>query len=255
MPRRTPEVERWIEMSDKKVALVTGGGTGIGTAICRTLAASGFRVGIHYRSSEAGAKELAESLPDSFTIRADISNSEDIDAMVAELKDVAGQVDVLVNNAGYNVNAPVIRMTLDDFDAVMGVERGTWYLTKMILRRFMMRKKTGRIVNISSVVGHTGNMGQMPYTMAKAGIEAMTKSLAKEVMDRGILVNSVAPGFIATEMTKVLPEEVQAGILAQIPLGRMGTPEEVADVVDYLATRGDYITGTVIHVNGGMYGG
>ncbi len=243
------------EANHKKFALVTGGGTGIGSAICRTLAASGFRVAVHYRSSEAGAKALAESLPDALTIRADISNPAEIDNMIAELKEHTEHVDVLVNNAGYNVNAPVIRMTLEDFDAVMGVERGTWYLTKLILRRFMMRKNSGRIINISSVVGHTGNLGQMPYTMAKAGIEAMTKSLAKEVMDRGILVNSIAPGFIETEMTKVLAPEVQSGILAQIPLGRMGKPEEVADVVDFLATRASYITGTVIHVNGGMYGG
>lgn len=243
------------EADHKKFALVTGGGTGIGSAICRALAASGFRVAVHYRSSEAGAKALAESLPDALTIRADISNPAEIDNMIAELKEHTEHVDVLVNNAGYNVNAPVIRMTLEDFDAVMGVERGTWYLTKLILRRFMMRKNAGRIINISSVVGHTGNLGQMPYTMAKAGIEAMTKSLAKEVMDRGILVNSIAPGFIETEMTKVLAPEVQSGILAQIPLGRMGKPEEVADVVDFLATRASYITGTVIHVNGGMYGG
>jgi len=162
---------------------------------------------------------------------------------------------VLVNNAGFNVNAPVMTMKLEDYDSVVAVERGAWYLTKLILRRFMFRKRSGRIINISSVVGHTGNAGQMPYTMAKAGLDAMTKSLAQEVQDRGILVNSVAPGFIDTEMTAVLPEEAKTSILGRIPLGRMGKPEEVAEVVAFLATGATYVTGSVIHVNGGMYGG
>jgi 3-oxoacyl-[acyl-carrier protein] reductase len=125
----------------------------------------------------------------------------------------------------------------------------------MILRRFMLRKGVGRIVNISSVVGHTGNPGQVPYTMVKAGLDAFTKSLAQELAGRDILVNSVAPGFIDTEMTEELSDEVKQSILARIPQGRMGTAEEVADVVAYLATRATYINGTVVHVNGGMYGG
>jgi len=162
---------------------------------------------------------------------------------------------VLVNNAGYNVNAPVLTMKLDDYDAVASLARGTWYLTKLIIRRFMYRKGTGRIVNISSVVGHTGNPGQIPYTMAKAGPDAFTKSLAQEMTGKDILVNSVAPGFIDTEMTEELPEEVKATILSRIPQGRMGTADEVADVVAFLATRGSYVNGSVIHVNGGMYGG
>jgi len=241
-------------MTEKHIALVTGGGTGIGSAICRALAAEGFRVAIHYRSSEAGARALAEEIGDSFTLKGDLADSASVDAMVEQLKGEGG-VDVLVNNAGFNVNAPVMTMKLEDYDSVVAVERGTWYLTKLILRRFMFRKRSGRIVNISSVVGHTGNAGQMPYTMAKAGLDAMTKSLAQEVQDRGILVNSVAPGFIDTEMTAVLPEEAKASILGRIPLGRMGKPEEVAEVVAFLATRATYVTGSVIHVNGGMYGG
>ena len=162
---------------------------------------------------------------------------------------------MLVNNAGFNVNAPMLTMTVDQYDSVASVARGTWYLSKMILRRFMMRKGTGRIVNISSVVGHTGNPGQVPYTMVKAGLDAFTKSLAQELAGRDILVNSVAPGFIDTEMTEELPGEVKESILARIPQGRMGTADEVADVVAYLSTRGTYINGTVVHVNGGMYGG
>jgi 3-oxoacyl-[acyl-carrier protein] reductase len=237
------------------VALVTGGGTGIGAACCRALAAEGFRVGVHYRSSEEKAMKLVAELPGGFAVKADLSKPEDIDALVRHLKNEAGRVDVLVNNAGYNVNAPVLTMKLADYDAIANLGRGTWYLTKMILRRFMFRKGTGRIINISSVVGHTGNPGQIPYTMAKAGLDAFTKSLAQEMAGKDILVNSVAPGFIDTDMTEELPEEVRAAILARIPQGRMGSPDEIADVVVFLATRGSYVNGTVIHVNGGMYGG
>ncbi len=242
-------------MSDAPVALVTGGGTGIGAACCRRLAAEGFRVGVHYRSSEEKAKKLIAELPDGFGVRADLADSESIDAMVKELKEVAGRIDTLVNNAGFNVNAPMLTMTLDQYDSVASVARGTWYLSKMILRRFMVRKGTGRIVNISSVVGHTGNPGQVPYTMVKAGLDAFTKSLAQELAGREILVNSVAPGFIDTDMTEELPEDVKEQILSRIPQGRMGSADEVADVVAYLATRASYINGTVVHVNGGMYGG
>ncbi|MAG32446.1 MAG: beta-ketoacyl-ACP reductase [Deltaproteobacteria bacterium] len=243
------------ETSEKPVGLVTGGGTGIGAACCRRLAAEGFRVGIHYRSSEEKAQKLAAELPDAFTIKADLMDSETLDAMVKELKPVAGRVDVLVNNAGYNVNAPMLAMNLDQYDSVAAIARGTWYLTKLVLRRFMMRRGTGRIINLSSVVGHTGNAGQIPYTMVKAGLDAFTKSLALELTGRDILVNAIAPGFVDTEMTEVLPEEIQEAILAKIPLGRIGEADEIADVVAFLATRGSYIQGSVLHVNGGMYGG
>ncbi|HEB90748.1 MAG TPA: 3-oxoacyl-ACP reductase FabG [Deltaproteobacteria bacterium] len=244
-------------MSDRPVALVTGGGTGIGAACCRRLATDGFRVGIHYRSSEEKARKLASELgaESAFTVRADLMEAETLDALVKELKEVAGRVDVLVNNAGYNVNAPMLAMKLDEYDAVASMARGTWYLTKLVLRRFMLRKGTGRIINISSVVGHTGNPGQIPYTMVKAGLDAFTKSLAQELAGRDILVNAIAPGFIETEMTQELPEEVKAGILAKIPMGRTGEADEIADVVSFLATRGSYINGSVLHVNGGMYGG
>jgi 3-oxoacyl-[acyl-carrier protein] reductase len=241
--------------AERPVALVTGGGTGIGAACCRALAAEGFRVGVHYRSSEESARKLAAELDGAFTVRADLAVSEEIDALIAKLKDETDRVDVLVNNAGMNVNAPMLAMGLEDYDRVAGMGRGAWYLTKLVLRRFMLRKKSGRIINISSVVGHTGNPGQIPYTMVKAGFDAFTKSLCQELAGRDILVNSVAPGFIDTEMTAELPEEIKAAILARIPQQRMGRPEEVADVVAFLATRGSYVNGTVIHVNGGMFGG
>lgn len=239
----------------RPVALVTGGGTGIGAACCRRLAAEGFRVAIHYRSSEESARKLQAELPDSVLLQADLASAESIDALIAQLKQGLGRVDVLVNNAGYNVNAPVLTMKLEDYDAVHAVERGTWYLTKLVLRRFMFRRGVGRIINISSVVGHIGNPGQIPYTMAKAGLDAFTKSLAQELAGKQILVNSVAPGFVDTEMTDVLPPELKAAIVARVPLGRMGRPDEVADVVAFLATRGSYVNGCVLHVNGGMFGG
>jgi len=241
-------------MSDRKVAVVTGGATGIGRAVCRALGAKGFRVGVVYNSSEAKAREVAEGLDGAFVARADLSDPAQVEALVRELQETAGRVDVLVNNAGYNRDAPIFSMKLDDYDAVTGVARGTWYLTKLVLRRFMLRTG-GRLINVTSVVGHTGNAGQIPYTMAKAGLDAMTLSLAQELRGRDILVNSVAPGFIDTDMTAVLPEEVKGRILERIPLGRMGRPEEVAEVVAFLATEASYVTGSVIHVNGGMYGG
>jgi len=242
-------------VSDAPVALVTGGGTGIGAACCRALAAESFRVAVHYRSSEEQAQKLVAELADAFAVRADLADPEQIEGLVAELKDRAGRVDVLVNNAGFNVNAPMLAMKLEDYDAVTAMARGAWYLTKLVLRRFMLRKKSGRIINVSSVVGHTGNPGQIPYTMTKAGLDAFTKSLCQELAGRDILVNSVAPGFIDTDMTAELPEELRAAILTRVPQQRMGRPEEVADVVAFLATRASYVNGCVIHVNGGMFGG
>ncbi len=237
-----------------RVAVVTGGATGIGRAVCQALAAKGMRVGVVYNSSEAAARAVAEGLPGAFVARADLADPVQVEALVKQLQELAGRVDVLVNNAGYNRDAPIFSMKIDDYDAVAGLARGTWYLTKLVLRRFMLRSG-GRIVNVSSVVGHTGNAGQIPYTMVKAGLDAMTRSLAQEMQGRDILVNSVAPGFIDTEMTAGLPDEVRSRILERVPLGRMGRPEEVAEVVAFLATAGTYVTGSVIHVNGGMYGG
>lgn len=242
-------------MSDLPVALVTGAATGIGAACARRLAAEGFRLGVHYRSSANKAKDLLAELPAAFGLQADLTREEEVDALIAQIKEEAGRVDVLVNNAGYNVNAPMLAMKLEQYDDVAAMARAAWYLTKGVLRRFMLRQNAGRIINISSVVGHTGNPGQIPYTMVKAGLDAFTKSLAQELSGREILVNAVAPGFIETEMTEELPDEIKQSILARIPQDRMGTPDEVADVVAFLATRGHYVNGSVLHVNGGMYGG
>ena len=244
-----------MEKGAKKVAVVTGGATGIGAACVRELAAKGFRVGIHYRSSAAAAFSLLAEIGDGFLLPADLADIAQIDAMVETLKGQTDRCDLLVNNAGVSLDADMQRMRIEQFDAQRAVVRGAWYLTKRVLRQYMLRANSGRIINISSVVGHTGNGGQIPYTMEKAAMDALTKSLARELRGRDILVNSVAPGFIATEMTARLPEEVRTEILAGIPLNRMGRPEEVAEVVGFLATAGSYITGTVIHVNGGLYGG
>lgn len=241
-------------MSGKPVAIVTGAGKGIGAACCRALSGS-FRVGVHYRSSEEQAKAVLAEIGDGFLLKGDLSDISQIDALLNTVKETAGRVDVLVNNAGISMNADINSMKIEQYDAQRAVTRGTWYLTKRIIRLFMLRQGTGRIINISSVVGHTGNSGQIPYTMEKAALDAFTKSLSKELMGRNILVNSVAPGFIETEMTEQLPEEVQKKILDNVTLGRIGRPEEVAEVVAFLATGGSYITGSVIHVNGGLYGG
>ena len=242
-------------MSDKPVAVVTGSGTGIGTACARTLAREGFRVGLHYRKSAESAKALQAELEDAFLLQADLADLEQVEALLSAVREQAGRVDVLVNNAGHSVNADIHSMKAEQFDEQRAITRGIWFLTKRVLRLYMLRKGSGRIINISSVVGHTGNAGQIPYTMEKAAMDAFTKSLCRELAGRNILVNSVAPGFIDTEMTSVLPGEIRERLLAGVPLGRMGRPEEVAEVVAFLATKGSYITGTVIHVNGGLYGG
>src|SRR5262249_6623201 len=208
---------------------------------------------VHYRGSESPAETLARELEDAFTCRADLAEPADVEALVGAIRERAGRLDVLVNNAGQNRTAPTPTMTLEDYDAVTALAPGTWYLTKLVLRRFMLRQGSGRIINITSVVGHTGNHGQAPYTMAKAGLDALTKSLALELAERDILVNSVAPGFIATDMTAALSDGTREAILSRVPLGRMGTPDEVAEVVAFLATRAAYVHGTVLHVNGGLH--
>jgi len=243
-------------MSDeqKLVALVTGGATGIGAACCRILAEAGYRVGIHFHSSSAAAEALSAELPGSFTIGADVSTDAGVDALVEALKD-KGPLAVLVNNAGLALDAPLFSAKVEDFDKTVATNmRSVWLVTKK-LSRLMIRRKEGRIINISSVVGSTGNPTQTAYGMTKAAIDNFTKTAAMELAGYNILVNAVAPGFIQTRMTAELSPEVQAGILSRIPLGRMGLPEEVAKVVRFLAVDGSYVTGTVIHVNGGMFGG
>ncbi|MEN6330469.1 MAG: SDR family NAD(P)-dependent oxidoreductase, partial [Smithella sp.] len=182
-------------MMEKPVALVTGGATGIGAACCRALSQEGFRVGVHYRKSGEQAQKVLEEIKDGFLIQADLTNIEDVEAMVGRLKENTRSIDVLVNNAGQSINADIFSMKIEQFDEQRALTRGVWYMTKRILRQFMLRSPAGRIINISSVVGYLGNAGQIPYTMEKAALDAFTKSLAQELRGRNILVNSVAPGF------------------------------------------------------------
>lgn len=242
-------------MSDeKKVALVTGGATGIGAACSRALHGAGFRVGIHYNSSATAAEALAAELPGSFTVGADVSTDDGVDALAEALKD-KGPLFVVVNNAGLALDAPLFSAKIEDFDKTVATNmRSVWLVTKK-LSRLMIRRKEGRIINMSSVVGSTGNPTQTAYGMTKAAIDNFTKTAAMELAGYNILVNAVAPGFIETRMTADLGDDVKAGIFGRIPLGRMGKPEEIAQVVRFLATEGSYITGTTIHVNGGMFGG
>lgn len=238
------------------VALVTGGGKGIGAACCKALAKDGFYVVIHHNRSHSQAEDLLTEINgQGLTVQADLREPGQIDAMVDHIKKTVGRIDVLVNNAGLSVNGSMGTMSLDDFDRQRSLTRGVWYLIKRVLRVFMIRQKQGRIIMMSSVTAHTGNPGHIPYTMEKAAMDALTKSLSKELGGSKILVNSVAPGFIETDMTHELSDDLKETLLSAIPLGRMGRPDEVAQAVSFLATSGTYINGSVIHVNGGMYGG
>lgn len=241
-------------MSSEKIALVTGGAGGIGAAISTTLAEAGYAVGIHYRSDEASANALHARLPGSFLVKADLSTLDGIDAVEAILKEREG-IDLLVNNAGMTADGLLLRAKIEDFDQVINTNmRSTWLLTKKV-SRMMMRKNRGSIINISSVVGSTGNFGQTIYGMTKAAIDNFTKSAAMELAHYNILVNSIAPGFIETKMTEKLPADAKEKIMEQIPLKRMGRPEDIAKMVRFLALDNEYATGTVFHINGGMYGG
>jgi 3-oxoacyl-[acyl-carrier protein] reductase len=243
-----------MNIENKKIALVTGGAGGIGQACCTFLNEAGFKVGIHYRSNDDAAKALQAKLPGSFLVKADLATSEGVDSVYDKLKEMGG-IYVLVNNAGMTADAPLMRAKLSDFDSSVAVNmKSTWYLTKR-LSKMMARKKEGRIINVSSVIGSTGNSGQTVYGMTKAAIDNFTKSAAMELAHYNILVNSIAPGFIETPMTENLPLEEKEKIMERIPLKRMGRPEDIAKVVRFLATEGDYCTGSIFHINGGMYGG
>lgn len=244
-----------ISPREKKTALVTGGATGIGAACVRRLAFAGYQVVIHCNRSEADARAIASDLPnDPVVIAADLSTTAGVDSVYEYLKDLQ-PLHTLVNNAGISIDAPLFTAQVSDFDKLVDTNmRSVWYLTKR-LTRLMIRQKAGRVINISSVVGSTGNAGQSMYSMTKAAIDAFTKSLAQELAPHGILVNSIAPGFISTSMTESLPREAVERTLSRIPLGRMGSPDEIAEWVEFLAARATYATGGIFHVNGGMYAG
>jgi len=241
-----------------KVALVTGGGRGIGRAIATELARGGASVAITYRGSQAAAEALAVELNRTFDVAVrpvlcDVREASEIDRAFAEVKDTMGAVSVLVNNAGMTADNLVMRMSEEAWDDVLATNlRGTFLASKAALRD-MIRARGGRIVNITSVVGVSGNAGQANYAAAKAGIIGFTRSLAQEVASRGITVNAVAPGFVMTDMTAGLTDEQKEGIRQRIPMGRYGEASEIASVVAFLASdAASYITGQVINVDGGL---
>ena len=241
-----------------RVALVTGASRGIGRAIALKLAALGARVTVNYRSGEAAADEVVAAITsaggEARAFRADVSDEEAATSLVKGVVATYGQLDILVNNAGITRDNIMARMKADDFDAVLATNlRSCWLMCRAALR-VMMRARYGRIVNISSVTALMGNAGQSNYAASKAGIIGMSKSLAREIASRGITVNVVAPGFIATDMTAELPEDLLDTARAHIPLGRMGQPSEVAAAVAFLASdEAKYITGQTLNVDGGMY--
>ena len=241
----------------KQTAIVTGGSRGIGRAVAVRLAKDGMNLVINYRGNSAAAEETEricrELGAEVLLVQGDVSRAEDCEKLAAQAKEVFGRVDVLVNNAGITRDGLLARMTEEDFRAVLDVNLvGPWNMMKAV-NRIMMKQRYGRIVNLSSVTGLMGNMGQTNYAAAKAGILGMTKSYAREVASRGITVNAVAPGFIDTDMTEAMPEGAKDKIITGIPMGRTGTPEDVAEAVAFLASeQAGYITGEVLRVDGGM---
>ena len=240
-----------------KVAIVTGAGRGIGKAIALDLAQAGCDIAITNRTKELGDRTRAavEALGRKcLAVQADVADVAAVDALVKQALEQLGRVDILVNNAGITKDGLLLRMSPEDWRQVMAVNLdGMFYMTRAVVKP-MVRQRSGRIVNLSSVVGFTGNAGQVNYASSKAAVIGFTKSVARELGSRNITCNAVAPGFIETEMTGKLDEGQQKAILQQVPLGRMGKVEDIAKAVRFLASEdAGYITGTTLHVNGGMY--
>ena len=242
---------------DGKTALVTGASRGIGRTIALRLAAEGARVAINYAGNVKAAEEVKAAIEaaggTAILCRADVADSAAVEAMVADVAKEFGAIDILVNNAGITRDTLLMRMKDEDFAKVLDTNlKGVFYCTKAVAK-LMMKKRAGRIINMASVVGLVGNAGQTNYAAAKAGVIGFSKSAAKELASRGITVNAVAPGFIGTDMTADLPESVKEKALSDIPLGRAGQPEDVANAVLFLASdQASYITGQVVNVDGGM---
>lgn len=244
-------------MEEEKVVLVTGGSRGIGKEVAMKFAKEGYNVVTNYVSDktdkEGLKKEFEENNVKALVLKADVSKTEDVENLVKQAIDTFGKIDVLVNNAGITRDNLLMRMPEEDFDKVIETNlKGTFLVTKAVTK-YMMKKRQGSIINLSSVVGVAGNAGQSNYSASKAGIIGFTKSVAKELASRNIRANAVAPGFIETDMTDVLKEDVKEHIYNQIPLKRMGTAKEVAELIYFLGSdNSSYITGQVINIDGGM---
>ncbi len=241
----------------EKAALVTGASRGIGRAIALRLAKEGYVVAVNYAGSQAAAEEVKAAIEAeggrAVTIQGDVSRAEDVDRVFAEIKKEFGRLDVLVNNAGITRDSLMLRLKEENWDAVIDTDLKSGFLTMKAAAPIMMKQKKGAIVNIASVVGIMGNVGQINYSAAKAGVIGMTKTAARELAARGVRVNAIAPGFIETSMTDVIPEKIKEGMIHSIPLGRMGQAEDVAKAVCFLASdEASYITGQVLKVDGGM---
>ena len=240
-----------------KVALVTGASRGIGAVVACRLAEAGARVGVNFHASSDAATVVVDSINKSggeaILVGGDVSKEEKAEAVIKQLVEHFGSIDILVNNAGINKDKLLIRMKTEDFDSVINVNlRGAFLCTRYAMTH-MIRQRSGRVINMSSVVGISGNPGQANYAAAKAGLIGLTKAVAREVASRNVTVNALAPGYIATAMVDELSEETQEKILARIPMGRFGTPEDVAEAVIFLCSDGaSYITGQVLTIDGGM---
>lgn len=240
-----------------KTAIVTGASRGIGRSIAIELAKNGANVVVNYSGNEEKAKETAKEVEASgakaLVFRADVSNADDVQAMLKETISTFGGIDILVNNAGITKDNLLMRMKENDWDQVMDINLKSVFLTTKAVARPMMKQRKGKIINVSSIVGVMGNAGQANYVASKAGVIGLTKTSAKELAPRGINVNAVAPGFIETDMTGELGEDVQTSMKQMIPLERFGQPEDIAKAVVFLASDdADYITGQTIHIDGGM---
>ena len=240
-----------------KTAVVTGGSRGIGRAICLELAKQGANVVVNYAGSEQKAKQVVDEIEamgvKAIAVQANVSQADQVDALMKQALDTFGTIDILVNNAGITRDNLLMRMKEQEWDDVIDTNlKGVFLCTKAVTRQ-MMKQRAGRIINISSIVGVSGNPGQINYVAAKAGVIGLTKTVAQELSSRNILVNAVAPGFITTEMTEQLAEEVKQAMLKQIPLAKLGQPEDVAKTVAFFASdAANYITGQVLHVDGGL---
>lgn len=242
---------------EKKVALITGASRGIGKQIALTMASEGYDVIINFNGNEEKAKEVCDEClnlgSNAMIVKANVADFAQVEAMVKTVVDAYGRIDVLVNNSGITKDTLLLRMSEDDFASVVDVNlKGCFHCIKHV-SKVMMKQRSGAIINMASVIGLVGNVGQANYAASKAGIIGLTKSVAKELAARGIRVNAIAPGFIATEMTEVLDDKVKDGIMSNIPLKQFGSVEDVANMVVFLASdKSKYVTGQVMNVDGGM---